>query len=300
MVSQPIEDDVIRVLSAKLERRVEPEVALDQIAQRLQGIGLTVRRRATIEPGLVFDIIGEEEGNVVVCVSLRHAAYQVTQFDQVQLFVEQLREVCHSPDAFGCFVTEGSLDKHLSELTNTSDVPLHLFDLTQNDFASQLSDVVRAQRRREGQSESDPAFPSGRRAAREATAIAELQQELESVKKAQSSFLDDLEQRRAVGEPKTVVNVAGLGDYRSDRREAYEDATKRVSFGQTLTTAVSYAGHRGSRSHRPGRHVPAVGYDASRPLVLLRRPGLRVSGCDFPRAACSSAYLSASCYSSVS
>jgi hypothetical protein len=230
-----------------LTARVEPERALARVEEVLAGLGLTVRRSSVIPPGLVFDLVAARGDIPLVAVDLKHATYQVGQYDQLRRFIERLRQARRrGPGIVGCFIADGAVDERLNDLISAAEVPVLLFNLADPDFAQQIgTEVGRQLKAHESRSAAEAGGSLRGAAEREDSAMSALLSELEKVKESQVALLnqvqDRLSEQGASGE--AIAQAARLGDSRDQLTKLYEQATRPVGPSQLL--AVTLSGFRG-------------------------------------------------------
>ena len=204
-------------------------------------------RKPVVPPGLVFDLVAAQADTPFAVMDLKHATYQVGQYDQLHRFIERLRQVRkRSPSSIGCFIVDGAVDKRLNELVSVAEVPVFLFNLADPDYAEQIGTEVSRQL---AAHESHPATgqaderPGG--ADREDSAMSALLAEIEKVKESQVELLgqvrDRFNEQGVSGE--AVAKVAQLGNPGDQLTKVYQEATKRVGPSQML--AVTLGGLRG-------------------------------------------------------
>jgi hypothetical protein len=239
---QPLPPEAIAMAAQSLASRVEPEHALEDLERVLVRLGLSVRRGAIVQSGLVFDLVGFADEMPAVVLDLKHATYQARLSDQLQRFIERFRAIKRfNPTSIGCFVAYGAVDDRIEALIGSAGVNVFVFTIAHPDFAEQFADTIARELRAQAMPSATPNAPQDAKvtANEEDSALLTLLNEIQKVKESQSALLEQVQSRLANqgagGE--AMARVAEI-DASDQLRQFYDRATKRPKAVQMFIYAL--------------------------------------------------------------
>jgi P-loop Domain of unknown function (DUF2791) len=244
--TQHVPIDAITMAAQVLSARVEPERALESVTAELTQLGLRVSRRSVLAAGLSFDIEAEDDGTPVMVLDLKHATYQVGQYDQLRRFIERVRSVRRlDPHVIGCFLIDGIADERLTELVSAAEVPISLFSSTVPGYALQIRDAVEQYLRSRKAPSGTAQDPRDGSARRDDAALSALVADIDKVKQVQAELLNQVNERigQQIGGD-LITHVTNYAPTANTLESIYRESTKPIRTSQLL--AMAFGGFRGA------------------------------------------------------